>query len=136
MTTLETDPPYPTIRAPLPPTSVANVLLNETPFNMDIINMIMDFNAPAKFEVGKKYYTLREIHGVWEDRGMVQTIPYTVIKRTKCFITIQEDSQPKPRKPYKIHRYPNDGDEYLSFGRHWASNILNAKDIYTTYFKR
>jgi hypothetical protein len=128
--------PYPTIRAPLVPTSVENVLLNETPFNMDIINMIMDFNAPRKFEVGKKYYTLRPIHNVWEDRGKVQTIPFTVIKRTKCFITVQEDNQPKPRKPRKIYTDSYNGDEYISFGKGWSCNILDSKDAYTTYFKR
>ena len=119
MTTIETDPPYPTIRAPLPPTSVANVLLNETPFNMDIINMIMDFNKPHKFEVGKTYRFVQ--HYV---QRRPDDFDHTVIKRSRCYITYIDVQDMGKIKRNKIHYHGDNEYIYTEWG-----HPLNAINV-------
>ena len=95
--------------------------METTPLYDDVVNIIMDMVKPPTFEVGKTYYQIRIGY------SRVDIFRYKVLKRTKCFITIQhiyEDDA--PIKKTKIKKNDNDDSEYTDYNL----STLYAKDVF------
>ena len=112
-----------------------NAIMENTPICEDAINIIMGMLKPPTFEVGKIYY--QEYHWSSEHGGMVYK--YKVLKRTKCFITIQDtniynmDNKPRRHK-IKINEYHNKEEieinyNYLSSTDEWDEKIHTIVEI-------
>ena len=100
---------------------IRNTLLDTTPLCEDAISIIMNMVKPATFEVGKTYYQIRIGY------SRINIYRYKVLKRTKCFITIQEvDEKDAPIKKTKIKKSDNDDSEYTNYNR----DELYAKDVF------
>ena len=96
-------------------------IIETTPLYEDVANIIMDFVKPPTFEVGKVYYQK------YIGYGRVDIYIYKVLKRSKCFITIQDIDKNYLNAPIKKVKIKNDNDddgEYTIY----KSNLLNAKN--------
>jgi hypothetical protein len=81
---------------------IKNALMETTPICDDAINIIMDMVKPPTFEVGKIYFQIYH----WSDGHGGRVYKYKVIKRTKCFITIQDiNNQREEPTRLKIRKY-------------------------------
>jgi len=78
---------------------------------MDIINMIMDFNAPAKFEVGKKY----KLENPRSPFCAGSYYKFLVTKRTRCYIWGKKRTSDEEER-FKI-RIGSSGNEYIETRR-------------------
>ena len=117
---------------------IINAITETTPLYEDVAKLICEYNKPFTFEVGKIYYTVYKWSG--EHGGMVKY--YKVVKKTKCFITIQEILYDVPvvytlRKKINYNEYHNNNEgvdvEYssLSAEDEWKDTLKVFTDKYT-----
>nr|NIQ14582.1 hypothetical protein [Candidatus Dadabacteria bacterium] len=67
-------------------TEIINTLMECTPLDKDVICIINEFLQPPTFKVGSKYYGS---YSYSDGMGGYVHI-YTVIKKTKCFLTLKK----------------------------------------------
>jgi hypothetical protein len=90
--------------------AIKKIITNTTPIIDNIADIVLGFAKTTKFEVGKTYWRSNN----WDGRTTREE--YKVVRKTKCFVSIENHWEYKKIKRYKI-RYNDEGNEYIMLGR-------------------
>jgi hypothetical protein len=101
--------------------AIKKIITNTTPIIDNIADIILGLIKTTKFEVGKTYWRSNN----WDGRTTREE--YKVVRKTKCFVSIEDHWEREKIKRYKI-QYNDEGNEYIMLGRYANAPGLWATD--------